>query len=264
MSNSPEYYTKRNIAAWDEVAPKHESINSNLSEDVKSEKFNNLNPDFNSLLDAYGVENKSVVQICCNNGIDLLSVKKKGASRCLGVDGSNAFIDQAIMLAKSADQMDMEYLCCDIYELPVEYHSSFDIVMITVGVLNWMPDLSKFMKICSSLISPGGCLLMEEAHPILGMYEEGSPSFLDSSYFNKEPFRDTDGLDYFTYKKYDAKENFWFHHTLEDILMSAKSNKLGLEHIKELDYNISNFCADLENVDNNPPLGINLAWRKST
>jgi len=229
MSNSPEYYTKRNIAAWDEVAPKHESINSNLSEGVKSEKFNNLNPDFNSLLDAYGVENKSVVQICCNNGIDLLSVKKKGASRCLGVDGSNAFIDQAIMLAKSADQMDMEYLCCDIYELPVEYHSS-----------------------------------LEEAHPILGMYEEGSPSFLDSSYFNKEPFRDTDGLDYFTYKKYDAKENFWFHHTLEDILMSAKSNKLGLEHIKELNYNISNFCADLENVDNNPPLGINLAWRKST
>ena len=63
MSNSPEYYTKRNIAAWDEVAPKHESINSNLSEDVKSEKFNNLNPDFNSLLDAYGVENLSLIHI---------------------------------------------------------------------------------------------------------------------------------------------------------------------------------------------------------
>ena len=44
--------------------------------------------------------------------------------------------------------------------------------------------------------------------------------------------------------------------------MSAISNDLQLEHIKELKYNIGNFCADLESSDKNPPLGINLAWRK--
>ena len=263
MSNSTKYYTTRNIASWNEAASRHESINSTLIDEVKCAKFNNLNPDFNNLIESYGVENKSVIHLCCNNGIDLLSLRKKGADHCLGVDGSKAFIDQAIMYAKSADQSDIEYLCSDIYQLPADLHSTFDIVLITVGVLGWMPDITKFMETCSSLLTPGGCLLMEELHPILGMYEEDKPSFIDSSYFTTEPYRDTSGLDYFTYEKYDAKENFWFHHPLEDILMSALSSKLQLEHIKELKYNIGNFCADLEFTDTNPPLGINLAWRKN-
>lgn len=92
MKNSNEYYTKRTIASWDEAAPRHESINATLPLDVTNVDYNNLNHDFNKLVDAYKVAGKSVVQICCNNGIDLLSIRKKGAGRCLGVDGSSAFI----------------------------------------------------------------------------------------------------------------------------------------------------------------------------
>lgn len=261
MTEQTDYYTKKNIASWDEAAPIHESINSTLSDDVKRENYNNLNPDFNELVDSYSIENKSVIHVCCNNGIDLISVKNKGAGRCVGVDGSRAFIDQAIKLAEISGQSDIEFLCSDIYELTAA-QETYDILMITVGVLGWMPDVTKFLGICSSLLAPGGCLLMEDLHPVLGMYEEGNPSYLDSSYFHSEPYRDANGLDYFTYEKYDGKENFWFHHTLEKILMSAISNDLQLEHIKELKYNIGNFCADLESSDKNPPLGINLAWRK--
>lgn len=262
MANSKEYYTKRTIASWDEAAPIHESINSSLREDVRKRSFNNLNPDFSALVDAYGVCNKSVVQVCCNNGIDLLSIKNKGAGRCLGIDGSRAFIEQATSLAKIAGQTDIEFCCSDIYDLPNKYQSSFEVAIITVGVLAWMPDIYRFMEVCSSLLVPGGNLLMEELHPILGMYKEGDPSFIDFSYFNTGPFRDTNGLDYFTYKKYDAKENFSFQHSLADIFMSAIASNLQLEHVNELSYNVGNFCADLEFADNNPPLGINLGWRK--
>ena len=222
MTKKTDYYTKRNIASWDEAAPIHESINTTLSDDVKCEKYNNLNPDFNELIDSYSVQNKAIIQVCCNNGIDLISVKNKGAGRCVGVDGSGAFIEQARMLAESAGQSNIEFFCSDIYELS-SHTDSYDIVLITVGVLGWMPDIDKFMDTCSSLLVPGGSLLLEDLHPILGMYEEGSPSFIDSSYFNVEPYRDTEGLDYFTYEKYDAKEKFWFHHSLEKILMSAIS-----------------------------------------
>jgi len=81
MKNSTEYYTRRNIASWDEAAPKHESINSTLIDEVKFANFNHLNPDFNNLIEAYGVEKKSVIQVCCNNGIDLLSPKRLGVAR---------------------------------------------------------------------------------------------------------------------------------------------------------------------------------------
>ena len=134
--------------------------------------------------------------------------------------------------------------------------------MTTVGVLSWMPDLDRFIEVTASLIKPGGYLLVEELHPILGMYEEAKPSYAAYSYFNTEPFKDTDGLDYFTGEKYDAIENYSFHYKLADILNAAIAHKLQLMHINELSYNVGNFCADLEHVSNNPPLAINLAWRK--
>ncbi|NKB63219.1 MAG: methyltransferase domain-containing protein [Gammaproteobacteria bacterium] len=262
MTHETNYYTSRTLASWNEAAPRHESINASLFHDILDSGFNNLNPDFDKLVDRYDVSGRSVVQVCCNNGVDLLSIRNKGAGRCLGIDGSNAFIEQAMTLSKHAGQSDIEFLCSDVYELPTVYQSEFEVVIITVGVVNWMPDITGFMEICASLLAPGGTLLMEEIHPILGMYEEGNPSFLNFSYFNDEPFRDTNGLDYFNYEKYDARENFSFHHSLTDILMSAIANRLTLEHVKELHYNVGNFCADLEFIDNNPPLGINLAWRK--
>lgn len=262
MSKSIEYYTKKTIESWDEAAPIHASINASLAVDVADRNFNNLNPDFDALVDACGVSNKSVVQVCCNNGIDLLSIKSKGAGRCLGIDGSKAFIDQAVTLAKAAGQSDMEFCHSDIYELPNKFQSAFDIAITTVGVLGWMPDINRFMEICSSLLVPGGHLLMEEIHPILDMYEEGNPSYIGYSYFKTEPFIDTHGLDYFSHQKYDAKENYSFPHSLSDIFMSAIASNLQLEHVKELSYNVGNFCADLELSEKNPPLGINISWRK--
>ena len=214
-------------------------------------------------MNASNVVGKSVVQVCCNNGIDLLSVKNKGAGRCLGIDGSLPFINQAIGLAQAAGRSDIEFYHSDIYDLPDTFQNSFDIAIITVGVLGWMPDLTRFMGICAALLKPGGRLLVEELHPILNMYEEGKPSYLDGSYFRTEPFVESDGLDYFSYKKYDGKENYSFPHSTADILMAAIANDLQLEHVKELAYNVGNFCADLEHADNKPPLGINFAWRKN-
>ena len=263
MPEDLKFYTHKTIASWDEAAPIHAAINASLDRDVTHAAFNNLNPDFDALLDAYGVSQKSVVQVCCNNGIDLLSVRNKGAGRCLGIDGSRAFIDQAIALAQAAGHPDIEFCCSDVYEIPDSYHGAFDIVMTTVGVLGWMPDVNRFMNACSSLLSPGGVFLMEEIHPVLGMYEEGNPSFLKYSYFNEEPFRDTDGLDYFNHEKYEAKENYFFQHTLATILTAAIEGGLRLEHVNEIRYNIGNVCADLETAPANPPLGIDLAWRKT-
>jgi 2-polyprenyl-3-methyl-5-hydroxy-6-metoxy-1,4-benzoquinol methylase len=262
MPKNIDFYTRKNIASWDEAAPVHASINASVREQVANPDFNNLNPDFDALVDVYGVRDKSVVQVCCNNGIDLLSVKNKGAGRCLGIDGSGAFIEQASALAASAGHADIEFCHSDIYTLPQGYLAQFDVLITTVGVVSWMPDIDRFMRICSSLLAPGGIFLMEELHPVIWMYEEGEPSFLKYSYFETEPVRDTGGLDYFTHEKYDARENYSFQHTLADIFMAAIASRLQLEHVRELGYNVGNYCADLESAEANPPLAINCVWRK--
>ena len=262
MTDDPRFYSRKTLASWDEAAAVHAQINASLAEEVADPAYNNLNADFNQLIDAYGVEDKSVIQLCCNNGVDLLLLRKKGAARCVGVDGSAAFVEQARTLAKSAGCADVEYTCCDIYEFDSRYDAQFDRVLITVGVVGWMPDIEVFFRVCESVLKPDGVLVMEELHPVLGMYEEGNPSSLEYSYFDTEPYEDSSGLDYFTHKKYDARPNYSFQHSLSALLMAALRCRLQLEHIHELSCNVGNYCADLEHSPSNPPLGINLAWRK--
>ena len=49
-----------------------------------------------------GVQGKDVVQLCCNNGRELISIQRMGANRCVGVDISAAFIAQAEQLNDAA------------------------------------------------------------------------------------------------------------------------------------------------------------------
>ncbi|MFC6631976.1 class I SAM-dependent methyltransferase [Microbulbifer taiwanensis] len=264
MDRDPSFYTERTIASWDEAAPIHRQINSDLVAKVASPAFNALEPDFDTLVSEFDLQGKSVVQVCCNNGKDLLSIGKKGAGRCLGIDGSRLFIEQARELASAAGHPQMEFACCDIYQLPERYRGSFDFAVITVGVLNWMPDLCRFIQICASLLKPGGRLLMEEIHPVLNMYEEGEPSHIAQSYFDRRPYRDDGGLDYFTGRKYQARENYYFQHTLSDILTAAISTDLALCSFRELGKNVGNYCADLERTECVPPMAFVASWQKSS
>lgn len=261
--NNTQDYTQATLDSWDEAAPLHAKINSDLFHTVSEPDYCNFTPYFLQALKDVNFKDKACVQICCNNGQDLISLKKMGAGYSLGIDGAQGFIEQAIQLAKAAEVTDIHFVKHNIYQLPQEYENTFDLAIITVGVLNWMPDLSAFFKICASLLKTGGQLIIEDIHPVLNMYEEGSPSFLNASYFEKQPYVDTKGLDYFTGKPYAAKPNYWFQHTMSDIFMAAIQQNLQLQHMDEIAQNVGNFCADLEHTAHNPPLAFVASWKKT-
>lgn len=125
-----------------------------------------------------------------------------------------------------------------------------------------MPDINRFLSVCSQLLKAGGHLLIEEIHPIVNMYEEGAPSYIQNSYFDKTPCKDETGLDYFTNQTYKAKPNYWFSHKLSDILNGALATNLFLKRFDELSHNTGNYCADLETIDSNPPLTMHLVFEK--
>ena len=255
-------YTKATLESWNEVAPLHMKINSGLVESVQSPEFNHLNEGVKKILDTVSVAGKSCVQVCCNNGIDLLSLKKMGASNCLGIDGAEEFVQQAKMLAEKANVDNIDFVTHNVYSIPDAFSGRFDIALITVGVLSWMPDLEGFFSAVAKLLKPGGHLIIEDLHPVIFMYEEGDPSCLNASYFEKEPFKEEHGLDYFTGKKYKAKPNYSFQHTFSYILMSAINAGLVLRSMEETPENIGNFCADLEHSTCNPPLAFFAHWQK--
>ena len=259
-------FTRANTEAWDEVAPIHARLNqARLLEEFSSPEANTLEKHSLICLKEIGVTGKCVAQLCCNNGRDLLSVKNLGAGRCVGFDASRPFIDQARALAKASRHRDVEFIETDVYDIPSHHSHIYGIVMATIGVLGWMPDLRGFFHVCSGLTRPNGHVFIEETHPVLMMYEEGegeASSYPAYSYFRTEPWKETKGLDYYSGIAYDSKPTYSFPHTLSEIMMAAIREGFVLRHFAEFGYDISGFCRDLENAEATPPMGMTMVWQK--
>jgi SAM-dependent methyltransferase len=266
-SKDSKTFTAANRAAWDEVASLHAAQNmEKLRGAFAVPGHVCLDAHVADRLQEIGVAGKQVAMLCCNNGEELISVGNLGARSCVGFDQSEKFLDQARELAQIAGVSDrVRFECADIYDIGAKYDDQFDIVLTTIGVFSWMPDLPAFFAVIARLLKPGGFLLSEEMHPVLLMYEKdpnGGPSYLAYSYFKKEPWKETDGLDYYGGGTYDAKPAYSFQHTISDILMAGIDNGLTLRHMVELDFDISHFCSDLEKAEVRPPLGFTLLMQK--
>ncbi|MBU1701302.1 MAG: class I SAM-dependent methyltransferase [Candidatus Eisenbacteria bacterium] len=254
-------YTAFNRKAWNQAEPIHRKQNfERLLQDFKKAGYNQLDKTATELLQAIGLAGKSVAQVCCNNGRELLSVKNLGAKRCTGFDISERFIAQARELA-DAGGIDCEFVSCDAYHVPSQYNESFDLVFCTVGTLGWMPELDKFFDVVKRLLVSNGRLFLYEMHPILDMFdpeESKDPLQIRHSYFRKEPFADTTGLDYYGHERYESVPQYWFPHTMAEILSLCLRGGFRLEAFREYDHDISNAYAHFEKFDARPPLSYSL------
>jgi SAM-dependent methyltransferase len=131
------------------------------------------------------------------------------------------------------------FIEADIYDLPADV-GVFDVALITIGVLNWMPDLDRFFEIVAGLLGAGGQVLVYETHPVMEMFDPASatphqPAF---SYFRAEPLIDEglityDGIDHGT-----GPAGYWFIHPLGKIVMACVRAGLAIRCLKEFGYSI--------------------------
>lgn len=268
MPKSRDEYTAANRAAWNEAAPRHAAHNNaRLLDAFGNPGQVSFKRDILETLRRVGVEGKDVIQLACNNGCETVSLRNMGAARCVGVDAAEQFLAHGRQLAAAAGAADdVEFVCADIYQLPAELDASFDIVLTTIGVIGWMPDIDAFFQVVRGLLRPGGLLVMEEMHPVLLMYEpnpDTGASTIKYSYFARQIWEETSGLDYYGGSTYDAKPAFSFMHRLDEILMAGLNNGLSLAYFKELDCDISLFCSDLEHSPTKPPLGFVMVMKNA-
>jgi len=258
--------TAANREAWEEAAPRHRAINhARYVKNFLTPSYSCLSEIETEVLKSLDVIGKDVAQVCCNNGRELLSIKNMGAARVVGFDGAQGFLDQAQEYANAA-RVEAEFVCTDIYDIAPEYHENFDIVTITIGVLGWMPDLQRFFDVVTGLIRPGGVLFIYEQHPILDMIEpaeKSAPVVWELSYFTKEPYVETHGLDYYSGETYDAKPVMSFSHTMAEIIMAGVSSGMGVEHFEERPEHISNTWWNVEASGMGMPMSYTLVFRKA-
>jgi len=245
--NAIRIFTQANKAAWDASAPLHAQGSGwdELLRAAGQPGFSVLDNCLTATLTALGVAGRRAVQIGCNNARELLSLASLGACPALGIDQSAAFLAQAARLA-AATGLNPRLIDADVYDLPDDV-GRYDLVLITIGVLNWMPDLERFFHIVRGLMNPGALLVIYETHPILEVFDPHGPTPLVPvlSYFDKIPVRVDDLITYDGSDGGVGETGYWFVHTLGEIVTACAHSGMQLQrleehphHNREVDYDI--------------------------
>jgi ubiquinone/menaquinone biosynthesis C-methylase UbiE len=256
-------YVEANRRRWHETADLHaKGFGARLTERVQAADFSTFDDVEKRIFEQIGLKDKAVIQLACNNGRELISVKKAGAGRCVGVDLSDNLIAQARQLAAQAG-VEIQFVCSSVYDLPDVLDGQFDLAYITIGVCGWLPDLDIFWGIVARLLKPDGQLFIYEMHPILDMFDATKGLIVDSSYFRNEPFEVREEPDYLDPSQTVKSASYWFHHKLSDVINGCLLHGLSLTHFEEYGHDLSMEYAAFEEIEKKPPLSYSLVARKA-
>ncbi|MGO0631844.1 class I SAM-dependent methyltransferase [Pseudomonas sp. SAR267] len=225
-----------NRDAWNASADFHRQSASwpPLIDAVAHKDFSCLDSTLTDQLKQVGITGKAVIQLGCNNGREAISLFALGASEVVGVDQSSEFLKQAHELAERSPYSPV-FIESDIHELPASLDQRFDIALITIGVLNWMPNLALFFTHVARTLKPGGTLVIYETHPFLEMLdpEASDPWRISTSYFLAEPLVETGAIVYEGKGEPNELQSYWQLHPLSEVLMSVAGAGLSLRAFDE-------------------------------
>ena len=128
-------YVQANHDMWNRTADiyRDEGFGKFLAK-ISQSDFTTFDEVERQLFAEIGLAGKDVAQLGCNNGRELISVKKAGAGRCVGFDMAEKFLEQGEQLSKASGQ-NVEFVRTSVYDISETYTAAFDVVYITVGVL---------------------------------------------------------------------------------------------------------------------------------
>jgi len=111
------------------------------------------------------LEGLRVAHLQCHFGLDTLRLKRLGAAEVAGLDYSSVAIAEARSLAERAG-VDGAFHEADVYDaVSVLGAGRWDLVYVTWGAINWLPDIRRWARICAALLAPGGRLFLRDGHP---------------------------------------------------------------------------------------------------
>jgi SAM-dependent methyltransferase len=242
MKNQDKYFDA-NQALWDAKTPHHLKSDFYDMEAFKKGKNVLREIELEALPDVKG---KSILHLQCHFGQDTLCLSRMGA-KCTGVNFSGKAIETARELNNELG-LDAQFIQSNIFDLKDKLDEKFDIIYTSYGVLCWLPTLEPWAEIISHFLKSGGTFIIAEFHPSIYMLDWDNLK-IGYDYFNKEtPDHDvTDG----TYADSNATikmdEYFWSH-SMEEIIMNLMNNGLKLESFKEYPFSPYPCFPNLEKI----------------
>lgn len=223
--NTNKKYIDANKQAWEEAFDYHEKAKAKEWLDKFSFKDYTSFSEFDrKIYDRLDLRGKTIVQAPCNNGREVISFLNLGAEYGVGFDISEKNIAFANKLKKVSNS-NANFYSGDVYDINKDYFNKFNLGIISIGSLNWMPDLKRYLQVYKNLLEVNGELFIFEMHPITVAFpysfKENQEVIFEDSYFNRSPYKSNQSLDYYGQTDYESKDKYEFQHTMSDIIQSA-------------------------------------------
>ncbi|MBU2491467.1 MAG: class I SAM-dependent methyltransferase [Bacteroidetes bacterium] len=236
------FYFEANKNAWNSKTPVH--IGSEFY-DVKNFKKGQTSLKFIELEELGDVKGKSILHLQCHFGMDSLSLARMGA-KVTGIDISDKAIEEAKKLNDELN-LDAEFVCCNIFDLPKIINKKFDIVFTSYGVIGWLPELNEWGKIISHFLNPNGIFYMVEFHPFIWMFDDEF-KFFQYSYFMTEPIKETYSGTYADKNADIQNTSYGWNHTFSEILNSLIKQGLEIKFLNEFPFSTYNCFSNMEKI----------------
>lgn len=223
-------YLEINKKTWNEKTDVHVNSEFYANEDFLKGKSSLNDIELKLLGDIKG---KSILHLQCHFGQDTISFARMGA-KATGVDLS----DKAIAKAKEFNNqlnLDVKFICCDIYDLPNHLNEQFDIVFTSYGTIGWLPDLDKWANVVSRFLKSGGKFVFAEFHPIVWMFDNDFKEVF-YSYFNVEPIIEEETGTYANKNASLETKTITWNHPTSEVLNAIIKSELEINSFNEYDY----------------------------
>jgi SAM-dependent methyltransferase len=127
-----------------------------------------------------------VCHLQCHIGTDTLSLLRFGASSVTGLDFSPAALAEANWLFEQTGATG-RFVESDVYDAVSALSTQYDLVYASVGAINWVNDITRWIQTAAGLLKPGGSLYVRDVHPVAMMLDPdgqpGDPMTLRFDYF---------------------------------------------------------------------------------
>ena len=240
MTGADEGWRAVNRANWDERVPIHLAAPSYDLGPLRAGQ-GRLHPIEEAELRP--VAGLRVLHLQCHFGRDTLTLAQRGAE-VVGLDFSAPAIAAARALAAELGLADRaRFVEADLYDAPAAIHepAAFDLVYVTWGAINWLPDIRRWAEIVAFFLKPGGTLYLAEGHPTALVFDDAAPAQAGmpgwfAPYFDRAPCVFDDPSDYAdpTARLAHARTYSWMH-PLGEVVTSILAAGLDLKWLHEHD-----------------------------
>ncbi|MGH6610202.1 MAG: class I SAM-dependent methyltransferase, partial [Burkholderiaceae bacterium] len=106
-----------------------------------------------------------VVHLQCHLGTDTLSLARLGAKSVTGLDFSPKAIEHCRALFERAG-VQARFVVADVHDAVSVLDARYDLVYASVGAINWIPSIARWMEVAAGLMRAGGRLYLRDVHPM--------------------------------------------------------------------------------------------------